>query len=430
MLILHLLQNSLPKISGSTIRTKYIFKYQKKFVKLIALTSFVFNSFQEDLEIIEGIPHFRVRRNVSSKFRLYLKYLGKLNYIFYKYFNIDINFGYQDFIISFYMRNYISKLVKYYKVDIIHAHSYYLAGKYGLPIAKKRNIPFIYEVRGFIEENLIANSSKRNRNSKLIAITYKNIKRNETELMTKSDLIITLSKSMKDEIVQRNIDKDKIKIIPNGTDTDVLIPTPPNQNLIKKLDLKDQFVIGFIGRITWYEGIEILFKSINLIKKEVKNIKVILIGNIDKEYFNYLEKLARELKITHYISYIGSVPHESVIDYYSIIDIIVLPRVNFKVCRVVTPLKPLEAMALNTLVIASDFPSFRSIIIPKKTGVLFQAENPKDLASKIVYYNKNSKEKSEIEIFARNYAEDHFSWKKIIPKYKELYLELIKAKNS
>lgn len=426
MIVLHLLQNSLPKISGSTIRTKYIFKYQKDFVKIIALTSFLFNQFKNDIELIEGIPHFRVKHTISSKFKFISRCIKRFNLFLFNTFHIMNYIRFQDFIISFYMKNYIDKLVKFYNVDIIHAHSHYLAGKYGLRVAKKRKIPFIYEVRGFIEENIVANFIKTANKKKQLSYSYNVIKKNETDLMKKSDLLITLSESMKNEILERDIAHQKIKIIPNGTDTEILKPIPINQKLKKELGLENHYVVGFIGRIIWYEGIEVLLKSISYLIKEIKNIKILLVGNIDKTYYKYLYKLSKEMNISKHLIYVGRVPHEKIKDYYSIIDIIVLPRINFKVCRIVTPLKPIEAMAFKTLVIASDFPAFRSIITPKETGDLFEPENPEDLAFLIKHYIRNPNLKVKIENFAREYIEKNYSWKEIIPKYKDIYLELLK----
>lgn len=246
--------------------------------------------------------------------------------------------------------------------------------------------------------------------------------------MRYSDLIITLSEPMKQELIKRNIDKNKIKIISNGVDTGLLKPVKVNVKLKEKLNLNEKFIIGFIGDMRWLEGLDILIKALPFILKETQNIGIILIGNVEKEYLKYLKRLSNELKVSKYISFLGVIPHDEIKEYYSIIDIIVLPRLNFKLSRLVTPLKQLEAMAFKTIVIASDLPALRDTIKPKETGDLFKPENPKELASKILYYLSNPAEKRKIEDFARSYVDNNLSWKKIIPKYEIIYRELLKNK--
>ncbi len=156
MRVLHLLQNSLPKISGSTIRTKYIFKYQKKFARVIALTSHLFEESDKDLEIIEGIPYYRINKRIRHFIRCLNKYMTIINRIINKITSTHLDDRLQDFFTNLFMKYYINKLVNFYNIDIIHGHSHHQAAKYGLSVARKKKIPFIYEVRGFIEENIIS----------------------------------------------------------------------------------------------------------------------------------------------------------------------------------------------------------------------------------------------------------------------------------
>lgn len=428
MRILHILRYSLPYISGSTIRSKYIFKYQKKFAKIFVLTSFLFNEGKSDLDIIEGIPYFRIKKRLAFFLRNYYYEMERIANFLYKHLGVQIGEKLQNFIISPFIKRYIETFVRFYKIDIIHAHTTHQIAKFAIEIAKKRNIPFIYEVRGFIEKNLLINVKNSNRKEfKLLAYKYKKIKDIETKLMNNSDIIITLSEPMKQEIVKRNIDEKKIKVIPNCTDTNLFQPIVKNETLINRYNLTGQNIIGYIGRINKYEGIEVLFKAIPFIIKKYENIKVLIIGGISLQYFKYLKSLINKLKISKYIIFLGLIPHNEINQYYSIIDIIVLPRINSDLNRIVTPLKPIEAMAFKKLVIASDLPALRSTIIPKKTGDLFIPEDPLDLASKIVYYLKNPNLKQEIENYSQKYIEENFLWEKTVPIYKKIYNDLIRS---
>jgi len=433
MRVLHILHNSLPLISGSTIRSKYIFKYQKKFAQVFVLTSFLFNN-KKDFEIIDNIPYFRINRNISKFLRLYNRILSRIDNYFYKFFKIDLKRLLREvyyFPICFFTKYHIQNIVNFYNIDIIHQHTQPKFGKYSLEVAKKLKIPYIYEVRGFIEENmLVAVKDLKRKDPKLINFIYNKIINQETDVLGKSDFIITLSEPMKEILVRRKLKEEKIGVVPNCIDTDLINPSILNSGLKEELKINEDIVIGFFGKLSWYEGIEILIKALPLILEKEVSIKILLIGNVVKEYFQYLNRLIHELNVSENVLFLKPLPHEELIKFYSIVDMIVLPRLDHAVCRVVTPIKPLEAMGFKTLVIASDLPALRCTIIDEKTGILFEPENSEALASKILYFHQKIQEKEIIENYARNYVENHFSWKKIIPKYKELYLELIRVKNS
>jgi len=300
-------------------------------------------------------------------------------------------------------------------------------GKYSLEIAKSMKIPYIYEVRGFIEESTLATArSWRLQDTKLVNLAYNRIKEQETKILKEADLIITLSDVMKKELIKRRLDQNKIDIIPNCIEVNQFKNIKMEHNLRKELDIDGELIVGYFGQIRWLEGIETLIKSIPIILKNGINIRVVLIGNIEKNYSIFLKTHINKLNISKNVLFFGSMPQKELIPYYSIVDMIIIPRANKKVCRIVTPIKPIEAMRFNTLVIASDLPALRYSIIDNKTGALFKPENEKDLAAKVIYYYRNPELKGEIEKYARKYVEENFSWEKVIQKYKKLYQNLLR----
>lgn len=426
MRILHLVTNSLPLISGSTIRSKYIFKFQKDFARIIVLSSYLFRKSKNNLDFIEGIPYYRFNRRIALILAQLHFLQNRINDYLFHYLRIDLGDFIEDILISPFIKLYVKRLVKFYNIEIIHAHSNRQIAKYVVKLSKKYRIPFIYEVRGFHEYNLLASNSELKKfDIELFKHKYYRILKIETKLMKESDLIITLSESMKKEIIKRGIDKNKVKIVRNCTDPDILKPENFSNKLKRKLQLEGQYIMSFIGRINKYEGIEVIIKSLPFILEKFKNVSLLLIGNANKIYLNKLKNLAEDLNLSNHLLHIDAIPHTEIKKYYSISDFIVIPRLNIKLNRIVTPLKPLEAMAFKKLVIASDLPALRYSIIPKKTGDLFTSGNHKDLASKIIYYLNNPKEKRKIEEFVRKYVKENFSWKKIIPKYKNVYKDLL-----
>jgi len=188
-------------------------------------------------------------------------------------------------------------------------------------------------------------------------------------------------------------------------------------------------ILGFFGELRSYEGLEILMKAIPIILEKNINIKFIHIGRSRDSYLKYLQDLIKELNISDHVIFLNAMPHDQLIEYYSLVDMIIIPRLDNRVCRIVTPLKPLDAMGYKTLVIASDLPALRYTIIDGKTGALFKPENEKDLAAKIIYYFQNSDEKRKIEDYALEYVKKNFSWESTIPKYMKIYQKLLQNTN-
>lgn len=428
MNILHILQNSLPHISGSTIRSKYIFKYQKKFANVFVFTTFSFKS-DKNMEIINNIPYFRMNKKISPLLRFYMKWLLKVRALIFWFFSIDITNRILELPISFFIKQHIRIIVKTYKIDLIHQHSLSFIAKYSLEIAKKLNVPFVYELRGFIEKSVLGTiKSRRTLKKKIIEFTIDKIKTRENNVLKNSDYVVTLSEPMKDILKNcRKVDKNKIIVVPNSIDEELLKPIKKDGPKLKERLLLDNcLVIGHFGQLRWYEGIETLLETLRILLNRDVKVKLIIIGGGDKKYLSYLRREITNKNICDNVSFLENVPHTEIRKYYSITDVIVIPRNNTPVCRIVTPLKPIDAMAFKTLVIASDLPALRYTITPYETGILFKPEDPVDLANKILEYVSNPKSYQNIIRNAYNCVLKNFTWRTTVPKYEEIYKKLIK----
>ncbi|MGV9199492.1 MAG: glycosyltransferase family 4 protein [Promethearchaeia archaeon] len=318
-------------------------------------------------------------------------------------------------------KKFISKFMDVQKIDLVHDHSSGNISKATYSASKEKKIPFLYEVRGFVEESNVANRNLTRDDKR-----YIEKRQRKTNLMKKADAVITLGKAMKNEIIKRGIKKKKISIIPNGVNTKYFSPLPPTESLKEKLKIGTDKVIGYIGSIRKLEGLEVLIKSVSILKKTLGNVKVLLVGPIrPRHYEARFKRFIRKSSIKDDIIISGIVPFNEIKKYYSIIDIFVIPRLNLKVNRLVTPLKPLEVMAMEKLLIASDLPALREQIIPKVSGVLFEPENPTALSKKLEYYLNNQDKLERIGKNARDYVKKHYEWKKIVKKYLPIYEKLM-----
>ena len=409
--ILHLFKTSYPSISGYTVRSHFILTKQKSFSYPFALVDPYFIKKRKP-DLIEGNIYYRYPPDL--KLRLYNKdFLSQIPIL-------------ERFSQILYLNllktpmSLLRSIVKLKNIDLIHGHTYARFSNFGEKVAREAEIPFVYEVRGFWEDSRVGAGRLKE-----FGYQYMKIRRSETNLMKKADALITLGASMKKEIISRGVDKDKVFVIPNGVDIKKFTPISPDQSLREELNIKNKKIVAYIGTIQESEGIDILIKAIAEVKKKINDVKLLLIGNSFQYYKQKLINLSKQLGINNIVHFIGGIPRNYIQNYYSVVDLIVIPRKNSRVCRLVTPLKQLEAMAMKKVVIASDLPALREMIKPGISGDLFEPENMNDLADKIIYYLLNERISEKLGVTAKEYVQINHDWDKIAINYRKIYMELL-----
>jgi len=414
MNILHLLYTSLPIVSGYGIRTENILK---------TLTTFKINNYPLVYEnIINNYPFFRYNGIKYYQYNTILRksFLNKIPDKFETIKKIFKNFLLINETIFRVPHRKISNIIEKNKINLIHGYSPYYFSQFGEMIKEKKGIPFIYEKRGFFElTNLTEGIYNKN------SLLFRWDRFNENRLLRKADKIITLSNQMKKEIVKMGINSEKIQVIYNCVNSNEFIPSKPNKNLIMKFNLKGKRIIGYVGNIRKLEGIEYLLKAFSNISNKFKDLIVLLVGKIKIDLKLKLEKLIYKLGIKNKVIFTGVVPYKDIIDYYSLFEIIIIPRINAKVCNLVTPQKPLEIMAVQKFLLVSDVKGLTEIVKPGISGDIFKTEDIKDLTEKISYYLENPEEKKQIEEKSREFILRNFTCEQQYKKYVEIYESLL-----
>ncbi len=408
--ILHLLAISRPDLSGYSIRSHDILKFQKNYYQIYALTEPVYIK-KRYPDIIENIPYLRYPPNKGSNifFNPKIKKLVKKA----KFYNSYYNLIFKNALF------YLEKIFNSYKPDIIHVHASNFYGHYVSKLIKKIKIPFVFEVRGLIEDTHVGLGILREG-----SFQYRKSQEIRKRIIKNADVIVTLGNSMKSELIRQGINADKIKIVPNGVNIKKLHPKSPNLSIKEKLGIKNEKLLGYIGSIRRIEGIEVLLKALKIVKKEINNILLLLVGPGDPIYINELKDLAKKFNLHNNIKFIGAVPNSEIEDYYSILDICIIPRLNLRVNQLVTPLKPLEVMAMGKTLIVSNLPALRELVKPGISGDLFQVENVEDLVNKIKKYLFDQNIMDRLGKSAREYVKENYDWRKVITKYNSLYEKL------
>lgn len=313
----------------------------------------------------------------------------------------------------------IESLVRQWRPDIIHAHSPVLNAMAAQRVARRHGIPLIYEIRAFWEDAAVGNGTGTEGSPR-----YWLTRQLETHAVRAADAVAVICEGLRSDLVARGIDSAKITVSPNGVDLDQFgAPVPRDPALTAKLGLEGADVVGFIGSFYDYEGLDDLIAAMPRLVRARPRAKLLLVGGGPME--QALRDQALASPFTDHIVFVGRVPHDHVEHYYAQVDVLAYPRKAMRLTDLVTPLKPLEAMAQGRLVAASSVGGHRELIEDGVTGTLFAPDDPAAIAQALAGMFADRGFWDERRIVARDFVERERNWSSNILRYEPVYQRLL-----
>ena len=400
MRILHVLDHSLPLHSGYTFRTRAILKAQMERGWTVAgVTGPRYHTGDAPFETLDGIDFHR-----TKQMRRLPPVVGELAEI-----------------AAFARR--IGEVVERVRPDILHAHSPVIDPLAAMRAAKRYGLPLLYEIRAFWEDAAVGNGTGTEGSAK-----YRAIRGLETWAARRVDAVAVICEGLKRDLIARGIDAGKTMVSPNGVDLHLFgDPVPRDDALGAQLGLEGADTIGFIGSFYDYEGLDDLIAAMPALLAQRPKARLVMVGGGPME--QALRAQAAASSAAHAIHFVGRVPHEQVERYYSLIDLLVYPRKHMRLTDLVTPLKPIEAMAQHRLVAASDVGGHRELIRHGDTGTLFPPDDPAALAAAVagVFADRSGWDAQRER--ARRWVEAERNWSSNISRYEPVYQKLIDARS-
>jgi len=313
----------------------------------------------------------------------------------------------------------IESLVRQWRPDIIHAHSPVLNAMAAQRVARRHGIPLIYEIRAFWEDAAVGNGNGTEGSPR-----YWLTRQLETHAVRAADAVAVICEGLRSDLVARGIDAAKITVSPNGVDLDQFgAPVPRDPALTAKLGLEGADVVGFIGSFYDYEGLDDLIAAMPRLVRARPRAKLLLVGGGPME--QALRDQALASPFTDHIVFVGRVPHDQVEHYYAQVDVLAYPRKAMRLTDLVTPLKPLEAMAQGRIVAASSVGGHRELIEDGVTGTLFAPDDPAAIAQALAGMFADRGFWDERRIVARDFVERERNWSSNILRYEPVYQRLL-----
>lgn len=399
MRILHILDHSIPLHSGYTFRTLSILKAQRaRGWETFHLTGAKQGATHQLEETIGGW-HFYRTPSGSGLFGK-LPILNQLSVI-------------QS------LSRRLNEVIDTVKPDILHAHSPVLNAMATLQAGRRFNLPVVYEVRAFWEDAAVDHGTSRE-----WGLRYRLTRALESYALRRADAVTTICEGLRNDIMGRGLPAEKITTIPNAVDIEAFsVSKEADDTLKNQLGLGGKRVIGFIGSFYAYEGLEVLLRAFPMMRAKHPDLCVLLVGGGPQDAF--LRQLAVELGIRDNVVFTGRVPHDQVKRYYDLIDILVYPRLSMRLTELVTPLKPLEAMAQGRVLVASDVGGHLELIRDGETGLLFRAGNTQSLADKVDELLNAPQRWPGLRQAGRHFVETERNWRVSVARYEPIYKQLI-----
>ena len=398
MRILHILDHGLPLQSGYTFRTRAILKAQMaRGWQVAAVTGPRQGASAAAFETIDGIDFHRTppRRPLVSP-------LGELAEI-----------------AAFARR--IGTAIDSFRPDILHAHSPVLVALAALAARRGRRLPLVYEIRAFWEDAAVGNGTGTEG-----SLQYRLIRAIEEWTVGRVDAVSVICEGLRSDLIARGVDPSRIMVSPNGVDMTLFGDPPPRDAaLARDLRLDGADVIGFIGSLYDYEGIDTLIASMPMLVARRPQAKLLLVGGGPCDAA--LRAQAAASPVADHIRFVGRVPHDRVEDYYSLIDVLVYPRKKMRLTDLVTPLKPLEAMAQRRLVAASAVGGHLELIRDGDTGTLFRPDDPGAIATALANLFADRSDWDGRRARGRAFVESDRNWSINVARYAPVYQKLIES---
>ena len=400
--VLHILDHSLPLHSGYTFRTASLLREQRKLGwETLHLTSpkHEQSSGRHDGALQEQVDHWTFHRTPMAR-ASGLPVLREMQ-------------------LMRALERRIDTLIQEHRPHILHAHSPVLNALPAARAARRAGLPVVYEIRAFWEDAAVDHGTTTEG-----SLRYKATRALETRAMKRVDHVFTICEGLRGDILGRGIPASKVSVIPNAVDIASFEPGgQPDPELQAQLGLQGAKVLGFIGSFYAYEGLDLLLEALPQMLQRDPSVRLLLVGGGPQDAA--LKAQCQALGLADKVVFTGRVPHAQVQRYYDLIDVLVFPRHPMRLTELVTPLKPLEAMAQGRLLVASDVGGHKELIEDGQTGHLFKAGDRQSLADVVMRVLSAPADWPRVQANGRRFVEDVRNWRNSAANYVPVYERLL-----
>lgn len=395
MNVLHVFDHSLPLQDGYSSRSWAILQeQQRRGWRVFPVTGPRQNSAADGQELVQGLNFYRTADRPSL--------WGRLPVL-------------KQFWAVWLMYQRLLALIPVLKPDVIHAHSPALNGVAALWAAKRFGLPLVYEVRAFWEDAAVDQGTSSEH-----GLRYRLTRALENYVFKRASRVTTICEGLKKDIEARGLCSAALTVIPNAVEYERFIKEiPRDQALAAKHGFAAGHTLGFVGSFYDYEGLDLLIEAMPALLGRNPAIRLLLVGGGMQDA--QLRAQVERLRLGDNVIFTGKVPFAEVERYYSVIDVLVYPRKSLRLTELVTPLKPLEAMAQRKVFVASDVGGHHELIDDRRTGLLFKAGDRAALVAAIEELIASPELQQRLRSNGLDFVKNERNWTRSVERYAAVY---------
>ena len=297
-------------------------------------------------------------------------------------------------------RRAIQRAIKEFQPDLIYdrynsfSTAALLAGKkFDIPVFTEINAPLVYE-----------RSVYEGRSLRLSRLA----RRYDHFICNSTDHIFVVSTPLKEYLVtEYSVPKSLITVLPNGVDSCSFAPNVSGEEIRKKFGITNKRVVGFVGILRPWHGLELLFRVFCKLLSKVPAAHLLIIGDGPSQ--SSLKEQVRTLGLTDHVSFAGRISHNEMSQHIAAMDIAVSPDTTFYA----SPMKILEYMAMGIATVAPDTANIRDLLTDSEDCKLFAHDDEQAFEAAICFLLENRNEAKRLGENARRKVEQQLNWSQV-----------------
>lgn len=291
---------------------------------------------------------------------------------------------------------------------VVHVHSPPRLFDAARPLATRLGAPLVYEVRGIWALSAAAEEDR--------AIDPLRAAAADAFAARAAEIVFAICRGLADLLIAGGVDARRVHLAPNGVDAQRFRPRPRDAAFAREIGLDEDParapaaspVFGYATNVRRFEGVEDVLAAWPSVLAHYPGATFLLAGH--GPLVDPLRDRARAIGIENRFRVLGPVPVDRMPSFYSLLDGFVVPRRRSAVAEIVTPLKPLEAMASGVPVLATDLPALRELTAGGSAGLLFEPDRPEALADACLALAGDAAAAQALARTAREHVERARGW--------------------
>jgi glycogen synthase len=393
--ILHVLDHSLPVQSGYSFRSAAIIREQRKLGwETIHVTSPKHGKAGAPVEEHEGLRFYRTAEPQGLLARAPMA---------------------NQLAVITALRDRLREVIAIERPDVIQAHSPCLNALAALNLGA----PLVYELRSSWEDAAVSSGVTTEG-----SVRYRLSRWLETVALRKAHEVTTICEGLRADVISRGVGAQRITVIPNSVDAEGFAARPrATLDVRTRFGLEGRCVLGFIGSFFAWEGLVLLIEALPLVLKERPDVRLLFVGGGPDE--PAMRAAVERCGVREQVVFAGQAPHKEVGGYYDAVDVLAYPRLPMRLTEMVTPLKPLEAMAMRKVFVASDVGGHRELVADGVTGVLFRAGDAQSLAQAILRVIGDEALRDRLVANGLRFVREERTWTRAVRGYEPVYARVL-----